>query len=171
MPNRRQTDIIPGISAGAALWVSFHTEWGTEPGPGQERDDALLRIIATSIGRTGGIFPWRVRIGGGGRVDWGGLGKKERTKPLVRSSGAVASGVVGREVGVGGSRKRFPAQSSSAVAASRKFRHWADFAFLMARKYVCFAAMTASREEESGSGEEEQFASEEKEGLGRLDRW
>ena len=30
--------------------------------------------------------------------------------------------------------------------------------------------MTASREEESGSGEGEQFASWEKEGLGRLDR-
>ena len=36
---------------------------------------------------------------------------------------------------------------------------------------MCFAAMTASREEESGSGEGEQFASEEKEGLGWLDRW
>ena len=33
-----------------------------------------------------------------------------------------------------------------------------------------FAATTASRDEKSGSGEGEQFASGEKEGLGQLDR-
>ena len=64
-----------------------------------------------------------MRIGGDGRVEWGGLGKKERTKPLARSSGVVAFGIVGREAGEGGSQKRPTAQSSSAVAVSRKFRH------------------------------------------------
>ena len=77
-------------------------------------------------------------MAGADRRGWGGLGggvgKKEWTRPLARSSGVVASGMRGREVGEGGSRKRLTAHSSSAEAVSRNLRQWVDFAFLIARE-------------------------------------
>ena len=77
----------------------------------------------------------------------------------------------GREAGGGGSRKRLAAHSSFAEAVSRKFRQWADFAFLMARKYVRFAVMTVSREVRSGSEVWVGSGEVRPELGGRLDRW
>ena len=76
----------------------------------------------------------------------GGVGKKDRTRPLARSFGVVAFGTRGREAGGGGSRKRFAAHSSSTEAVSRKFRQWVAFALLMVRKYARFAVVASSRE-------------------------
>ena len=128
----------------------------------------MLRIDATSIGRTGGTSSWRVRVGSkpGGKGDWGGFGKKERTKPLARSSAVVASRMRGREAGGGGSRKRLAAHSSFAEAVSRKFFQWADLALFIARKYARLAVETALREEQSASSEECSALREE-----RLDWW
>lgn len=134
-------------------------------------------------------------IGGEAGGGWGGVGKKERTKPLARSSGMVAFGIRGWRRGRGdlGSvwlPKVHLLRLSLGSLAS------VDFAFLISRKYVRFAAMTALRvsdsevqlrsgeeqpdsgsgEERFGSGEEqfdsgeEQFDSEEG-GFGSREEW
>lgn len=72
--------MIPGMGDGVAMWTAFHTEYGTESGPGQEREDAFPRVVAISrgwlVGHLRGECGWEGVPGGlWGKLErWSGRG-------------------------------------------------------------------------------------------------